>query len=176
MQPLATWFITSTWRRLELLINSRNSRGRFGGFIHAVVDMVFDEFFLGIADGFLYGMQLLRQVQTRTAGLQHVDHRREVSMGALQPGRYLGKLMHQKCSISVYPIPLERIRQGGNVLPVRASAPGPVLAQCEDSREDRERHQAAVSSSAWCWVNTLHTAGGMERKGSHCSGKTSRGP
>jgi hypothetical protein len=44
--------------------------------------MVFDEFFLGIADGFLYGMQLLRQVQTRTAGLQHVDHRREVSMRA----------------------------------------------------------------------------------------------
>jgi multidrug efflux pump len=38
------------------------------------------------------------------------------------------------------------------------------------------RHHAAVSKSPWCCVNTVLSAGGIERKGSHCSGNTSCGP
>jgi AcrR family transcriptional regulator len=41
---------------------------------------------------------------------------------------------------------------------------------------DRARHHDAVSNSACCFVKTALSAGGMQRKGSHCSGKTSRGP
>src|ERR1035441_4716472 len=58
------------------------------------MDMVLDEFLLGVADGFLDGVQLLRQIHARPARLQHVDDGRKVSLGALQPRANLGKLMH----------------------------------------------------------------------------------
>src|SRR5882724_9583839 len=58
------------------------ARQCLGSLFHAVMNMVLDEFFFGVADGLLDGAQLLRQVHARTARLQHVDHGREVSLGA----------------------------------------------------------------------------------------------
>ena len=44
------------------------------------------------------------------------------------------------------------------------------------SAADTARHHDAVKSSAWCWMKTAPSSRGMQRKGSHCSGKMSRGP
>src|SRR5258708_894207 len=75
-----------------------------GSLFHAVVNMILDEFFLGVADGFLYGVQLLRQIHARASSLQHVDHGREMSLGAFQPCGDLGGLGHHLDLIWTYPI------------------------------------------------------------------------
>src|ERR1700722_1564686 len=87
------------------------ARQRLGSLFHAVVNMVLDEFFLRVGDGFLDGVQLLRQVHAGTARLQHVDHGREVALRAFQPCADLGELVHYLNSTVPYPIPLDRIRE-----------------------------------------------------------------
>ena len=59
-------------------------RQRIGGLFHAVVDVILDQLFLGIADRFFDGVQLLREVHARSAGLEHLDHRRQVALRPLQ--------------------------------------------------------------------------------------------
>jgi hypothetical protein len=60
-----------------------------------MVNMVLDELFLRIADGFLHGVQLLREVQAGPTGLDHFNHSGEVTLRAFQPRRDLGKLVHR---------------------------------------------------------------------------------
>src|SRR6266478_9956949 len=70
------------------------ARHCIGSLFHAVVNMILDEFLLGVADRLLHGVQLLRQIHARASRLQHVDHGREVSLGALQSCADLGELVH----------------------------------------------------------------------------------
>jgi hypothetical protein len=73
--------------------------------------MVLDEFLLGVADGLLYGVQLLCQIHARTTRLQHIYYGREVSLGAFQSCSDFGELVHYLTLMSAYPIPLDRIRK-----------------------------------------------------------------
>ncbi|MET4320041.1 hypothetical protein ABIC02_003789 [Bradyrhizobium sp. RT5a] len=56
-----------------------------GGRIQAVVDMIVDEGFFGLGDGFLDRMKLLGQVETGAAIIEHRDDPAQVPLGALQP-------------------------------------------------------------------------------------------
>ena len=56
------------------------ARQCFGSLFHAMMNVILDELFLGVADGFFHGVQLLRQLQTRPARLEHVDDAGEVSL------------------------------------------------------------------------------------------------
>src|ERR1700688_3880848 len=80
------------------------ARQGLGSLFHTVVNMVLDEFLLGVADGLLDGVQLLCQIHAGAARLQHVDHRRQVSLGAFQSCGDLGELVHYSNSMAVsYP-------------------------------------------------------------------------
>jgi hypothetical protein len=51
----------------------------------AVVDMVMHQVFLGAADRFFYGLQLLRDFQTATPFLQHSENTVKVALSPLEP-------------------------------------------------------------------------------------------
>ena len=59
------------------------ARQCFGSLFHAMMNVILDELFLGVADGFLHRVQLLRQFHARAARLEHADDRCKVSLGTL---------------------------------------------------------------------------------------------
>ena len=54
--------------------------------IQAVLDMIVDEFPLGVCDRAFDSMKLLREVKTGASLLEHRENRGEVAMGALESG------------------------------------------------------------------------------------------
>ena len=54
--------------------------------VEAVIDMFVDQRPLGIRHGLFDRLELLRYIQARLAGLQHLDDRSKVTVGAFQPG------------------------------------------------------------------------------------------
>ena len=51
----------------------------------AVIDVVVNQCLLGVRDGLLHGVQLLRELHAFAAFFDHVDDRREMTLGAAQP-------------------------------------------------------------------------------------------
>jgi hypothetical protein len=62
--------------------------------IHAVMNVILDQLFLGVADSSLDGVQLLRQIHARPACLHHVDDTGKMTLCALQPSSYFREPVH----------------------------------------------------------------------------------
>ncbi len=52
--------------------------------LQAVVNVILDQRFLGLLDGFFDCLQLLGDIYARTTFLQHGDHAGQVSVGSLE--------------------------------------------------------------------------------------------
>ena len=80
---------------LELLDQPSDlARQRRGGILDAVVQVILDQLLLGIADGLLDRVQLLGELHARAIVLEHLDHPRQMAVGALESRGNLGKRMH----------------------------------------------------------------------------------
>ena len=51
-----------------------------------MIHVVMDQRALGVHHGLFHGMKLLRDLETGLAGLDHLDHRPQMAIGAFQPG------------------------------------------------------------------------------------------
>jgi len=54
--------------------------------IEAVIHVIVDQGSLGVRDGLLDRLHLLRDLEAGPSRLDHVDHRPQVAVGAFQPG------------------------------------------------------------------------------------------
>ena len=97
--------LTGTSPVLEFLERSARASG-IGRVVEAMLDVIVDQLALGVADGALDRMKLLRKVDTRPALFEHRQDGREMTVRPLEPGDdgRVGCVLHAE-----YPILLDRI-------------------------------------------------------------------